>query len=61
MKVENCGICLNGAECSRCKKVTFCGAFTDTKGKYKKKGEMVYFCQKCIDKLEKENEKGALE
>ena len=47
MKIENCGIILT-TKCSKCKKIDMCGAFRNNKS-----GKDVYFCQNCIDKLER--------
>ncbi len=53
MKIKDCPIILT-TQCSKCKKPEVCGAFVDKNGRFVKKGEYVYFCQKCINKLEKE-------
>jgi len=53
MNITNCGILGNLLKCSKCKKITLCGCFIDKNGKYVKKGEIVYFCQDCTDKIEK--------
>jgi hypothetical protein len=51
MKITKC-LLGNSIKCSKCRKVTLCGSFRDMKGKYTKKGGIIFLCQDCVDGIE---------